>query len=150
MIFERCVSSESCCTIVNVAAKKKRRKRKGHYHTGVHVSTKTGQACKFRSGWEQKYLEWLDANDTVKTYVYEGVKIPYVSNVKTGKIRTYNPDFLVEYMDGTRVLVEIKPSRRVKQVKVQKKLKAAQRWCDEHNIILSVLTEVELKQLGLL
>ncbi len=136
-----------------MAARKRRRtrrKRKGHYHTGVHISPKSGQECKYRSGWELEFMKWLDAEDNVVTYRYEDVAIPYVSNVRTGKTCRYFPDFLVTYRNESQVLIEIKPAKRVPQANVQKKLKAAEVWCREHQVTLVVLTEVELKGLGLL
>lgn len=128
---------------------KRKRRRKRRYHTGVYTSIKTGQKCCYRSSWELKYLQWLDAHDEVLTFGYEGVKIPYISNLKTGKLRTYYPDFWVEYVDGRKQLVEIKPKKRLTQARVQKKLKAAETWCQEHGAVLVVLTEVELLALGL-
>jgi hypothetical protein len=128
----------------------RRRKKKRRYHTGVYVSKKTGQACRYRSGWELSYLKWLDSNVNVKTFLYESVKIPYISNIVTGRVRHYYPDFLIEFKDGSKQLVEIKPKRRVSQAKVQKKLKAAEAWCLEHGVTLQILTEVELKVMGLL
>lgn len=92
---------------------------------------------------------WLDANDHVISYTYEKEVIQYVSNKKTGKLRKYYPDFLIEYKDR-KEMVEIKPSRRVCQAKVQKKLLAAVEWCKNNNIIFRVVTEVELKALGLI
>lgn len=132
------------------AIKKRKRRRKKRYHTGVHVSTKTGQHCKYRSGWELSYLKWLDAHAAVTTFGYESVKIPYVSNIRSGKLRNYLPDFLIEFNDGSKQLVEIKPKRKVAQSVVQKKLKAAEIWCREHGVTLVVITEVELKVMGLL
>lgn len=131
-------------------AKKRKRKRKGHYHTGVHASPKTGLTCKYRSGWESSYMQYLDASPDVITWAYESIVIPYVSNKKTGKLRNYHPDFLVTYADGHIELVEVKPARRVHQVKVAKKLLAAGDWARAHGVALVVITEVELKQLGLL
>lgn len=130
-------------------ATRKRRKRRGHYHTGVYSSPKAGD-CKYRSGWELLYMQHLDADPAVKSFGYETVKIPYVSNVRTGKLRHYYPDFLVEYADGGRVMVEIKPKRRSLQAKVQKKLKAGQLWCCEHSVSWVLLTEDGLKAMGLL
>ncbi len=130
--------------------KTRKRRRKGRYKRGIHVSTKTGASCKYRSGWELAYLKHLDDNVMVKTFGYESVKIPYISNVRSGKLRNYLPDFLVEYVDGTSQLVEIKPKRKVAHVTVQKKLKAAQEWCNAHSVSLVVITEVELKAMGLL
>ena len=130
--------------------RKRKRRRKGHYHTGVYVSTKTGQSCKYRSGWELAYMQWLDVSASVMTWSYESVIIPYVSNVRSHKVRRYFPDFLVAYADGHVELVEIKPARRVHQATVQKKLKAALDHCSAHGLTLVILTEVELKGLGLL
>ena len=92
---------------------------------------------------------WLDANPDVITYSYEKVIIEYVSNLKSGRRRKYFPDFLVEYVDR-KEMIEIKPSKRVQQVKVQKKIQAAKGWCDAQGIVFTVITEHELKPLGLL
>jgi len=126
-----------------------KKKRKGHYKTGLHVSPKAGD-CNYRSGWEKSYCEHLDADPTVKTYAYEGIVVAYINNIRSGKLRKYFPDFLVEYTDGRKILVEIKPKKRVDQLQVQKKLRAAEQWCLDHGATLEVVTEVELKLLGLL
>ena len=129
--------------------KRKKRKRKGHYKTGTHTSPKAGD-CNYRSGWELEYMQYLDANSDVISYTYEQVIVAYISNIRSGKLRKYFPDFLVEYSSGVKKLVEIKPKKRLDQVKVQKKLEAAKLWCEEHGAILEIVTEVELKALGLL
>jgi hypothetical protein len=130
--------------------KRKRRKR-SRYHRGSHQSPKlTNGPAKYRSGWELAYMLWLDAEPTVVSYAYEALKIPYVSNVRTGKTRNYLPDLLVNYVDGTQRLVEIKQARKVMQANVQKKTKAAQIWCGAHGVTLHILTEHELKSLGVL
>jgi hypothetical protein len=130
--------------------KRRRRKRRSHYHTGLYVSAKTGQQCKYRSGWEFSYMQHLDGDHTVVTWAYESVVVPYVSNVKTGKLRKYHPDFLVTYVDGSQELVEIKPAKRVHQAKVAKKLVAAGDWARAHGWELVIITETELRLLGLL
>jgi hypothetical protein len=128
---------------------KKRQDKKSHYHNGTYISQKGG-SCDFRSGWEEKFLKHLDEDPTVKSFEYENVIIMYFSNVRSKKLSRYYPDFLVEYTDGRRVLIEIKPSRRVAQLKNQKKFLAAQQWCDEHDATFEIVTEVQLKALGLL
>lgn len=132
--------------------KKKRRKksRRGHYKRGTFTSVKTQGICNYRSGWELAYMQYLDSSDVVKSFEYENIVIPYVSNIRTGKQRKYYPDFLVEYVDGHRELVEIKPKKRLQQVTVQKKLKAAEEWCRASGVTLVVITECELKVLHLL
>ena len=135
--------------LVQLLMMKAKRKKK-RYHTGTYVSKKTGKECNYRSSWELKYLEYLDANPDVKTYEYESFFIMYVGNRNSGKLRKYIPDFLVEYVDGTRKLVEIKPSRKLDQLRVTKKRHVAEQWCKEHGAELEMVTEHELKALGLL
>ena len=128
---------------------RRRKKKGGHYHTGVHSSPKAGE-CRYRSGWEFSYMIYLDNNKDVLTWSYEKTIIPYVSNVKTGKLRKYYPDFMIEHTDGTRQLVEIKPSRKLHHRTVAKKLVSAGDWCRANGVTLVIVTEVELKTLGLL
>jgi len=128
---------------------RKKKRRKSRYHRGLHVSPIAGE-CKFRSGWEQKYMEHLDADPEVSTWSYEKLIIEYISNKKTKKVRKYYPDFQVEYKDGRKFVIEIKPSRRLVQVNVIKKIRAAKEWCTEHDVVYKILTEIELKDIGLL
>ena len=129
--------------------KSRKRKKKSRYHRGTHISLLAGE-CKYRSGWEQKYMIYLDENPDVVMWSYEKLIIEYVSNKKTKKIRKYYPDFQVEYKDGTKVVIEVKPSRKLKQSIVIKKIRAAKEWCTTHEMTYKVLTEIELKDMGLL
>jgi hypothetical protein len=129
--------------------KTRKRKRKSRYHTGLHESPKVG-TCKYRSGWELAYFQYLDTNDHVLSYKYESLKIPYVSNVRAGKVRNYIPDLLVLYTDGHEVMIEIKPKKKLVQAAVKKKLEAAKEYCAAHGLTLEIITELELKVLGLL
>lgn len=129
--------------------KRKRRRRRG-YITGIYTSTKTGISSKYRSGWELKYMEWLDRNILVSSWEYESLKIPYLSNKKTGKMRNYIPDFVVHYADGSHIVTEIKPSKRLTQTTVKKKAQFAEQWCTENHYSYLIITEIELKFIGLL
>ena len=93
-------------------------------------------------------MVWLDENPHVVSYEYEGIRISYISNYKTGKTRLYSPDLLVTWDDGRRVLVEIKPSKKIDLKTVQKKAQAAQVWCSEHDAIYEFVSEDTLKKLG--
>lgn len=128
---------------------KKRKKRKRRYISGIYESTKAG-ICSYRSSWELRYMEYLDANEEVINWSYEKLIIEYVSNKKTNKIRKYYPDFQIEYADGKKFVVEIKQSRKLKQMNVIKKIKAAIKWCTDHDMTYKILTEIELKDIGLL
>jgi hypothetical protein len=94
-------------------------------------------------------MNYLDHDPDVVSWGYESVVIPYVSNVRSGKVRRYLPDFLVVRKDR-RQLVEVKPSRKLKQVTVRKKLAAATLWCAEGGVELVVITEHDLVGMGLL
>jgi hypothetical protein len=129
--------------------RRKRKKKKSRYHTGVHDSPKAGE-CKYRSGWELSYMKHLDADPHVIYYSYENVKIDYVSNAKTGRTRTYFPDFLVEYDNGEFYLDEVKPRNKLDRPTVKRKLAAAREWCSKRDVNLRVITEVELRSYGVL
>jgi TnsA endonuclease N terminal len=134
-----------------MASKRKRRKkRRGHYQRGEYTSTKSGQVCKFRSGWEEKVMVHLDGDPEVETWTYEQTVIPYVSNIRTKKVRKYYPDFLVKYRDGRTEVIEVKPKRKLEQLTVRKKADSARTWCSDHGYVYRILTEIELKDLGLL
>jgi hypothetical protein len=72
----------------------------------------------------------LDNEPTVVSYGYECLKLPYISNLRTKKLRNYLPDFLVVYHDGTRKLIEVKRMDKIANAVVLKKSKAAREWCD--------------------
>ena len=129
---------------------KKKRKKKGRYQRGEYVSTKTGQTCKFRSGWEHKYMVHLDSDPAVVSWTYEQTVIEYVSNIRTKKIRRYYPDFYVKYQDEREEILEVKPKRKLEQLTVKKKSEAAKSWCLDRGMTYRILTEVELKEMGLL
>lgn len=92
----------------------------------------------------------LDIDETVETYQYEGMMIEYVSNAKTGRIRRYIPDFLVTRTDGSKELIEVKPSKRLVQRNIRKKLSAAEDWSRAHGVTFKVITEHELRAMGLM
>ena len=129
-------------------ATKRKRKKKRRYHTGIHVSPKAGE-CKYRPSWELEYMIYLDNNENVIKYEYEGFSIPYISNIRSRKIRKYYPDLFVHYNDKN-VLIEIKPTRRLTNPIVKKKIGAAITWCSQNNAEFEIVTEQTLKSLGLL
>jgi hypothetical protein len=135
--------------LVTSLKKKRKKKRKGHYVRGTYTSPIAGE-CRYRSGWELKVMVYLDENPEVEFWSYEKTVIEYVSNVRTKKIRKYYPDFLVKYKDGRTELIEVKPKRKLEQLTVKKKAEAAKSWCETNGLSYKILTEFELKELGLL
>lgn len=117
---------------------------------GVHHSVKCELPINYRSGWELAYAKWLDACPSVLSYRYEPYAVGYVSNVRTGKLRKYYPDFEVTYTDGTKALIEVKPKKKMTLARNVKKFAAAGAFCKKQGIDFRVVTEVDLKALGLL
>lgn len=129
--------------------RKKRKRVSRRAKRGTHISLKGG-TFNYRSEWELKFAMWLDVNTDVASYRYEPYAVSYVSNVKTGKLRKYYPDFEVTMIDGSVKLVEIKPKRKMTQLRNVKKFAAASSMCALKGIAFQVVTEVELKALGLM
>lgn len=127
----------------------RKRKRRRGYHRGIYTSSIAGE-CKFRSSWEEKYMRHLDANSDVASWSYEKLVIEYVSNKRTGKTRKYYPDFFVELKNGDKLVIEIKQKRKLESSIVKKKAEAARLWCMSSGAIYKILTEIDLKELGIL
>lgn len=104
----------------------------------------------YRSGWELQFAQWLDASPQVKSFRYEPYVIEYISNQRTLRHRKYWPDFEVTYVDGRVELIEIKPKRKLTQITNIKKFAAAHAFCQTRNLSFKVVTEIDLKTLGLL
>lgn len=112
----------------------KKRKKRGHYHTGIHLSPKCKEPIAYRSGWELSACKHLDSLNTVDEYWYESVRIPYVANVRSSKTRYYLPDFIIKFSDGSMKMVEVKRENQLTNLKVMKKAAAAKLWCQAQKI----------------
>lgn len=134
-----------------MATKKKKKRKKRAYHRGQHESAKLIGEANYRSGWELKYMQWLDEDVDVVSYEYEPFTIEYISNKKTKRIRKYIPDLLVTRVSGSQELIEIKPTNKLQKRLIQKKHSVARDWCESRgDIEFKVVTEIELKALGVL
>lgn len=126
----------------------KKRRKKGRKR-GKYVSTKMKVEMTYRSGWELRFFMYLDSLPEVVAFYSEPFKIPYVANKTTGRTRNYIPDLLIEYADK-KVLLEIKPKNKLtKRINI-KKFHVAREWCMVNAATFEIVTEVELKALGLL
>lgn len=120
----------------------------------------------YRSGWELKFLNFADMNPQVLKYGSEELAIPYFSEVDQ-KMHRYFPDFLMIVKNNSgeikKYMVEIKPESQTvppkKRSKVTKayineaktysinssKWRAAEAFCQKHNIEFVIMTEKHLK-----
>lgn len=89
---------------------------------GHHDSPKSGKVY-YRSSYELEVYKQLDAITDVVSYKAEAVSIPYEWN---GITRIYLPDLLVCLIDGTELVIEIKPNYQLDDPQNQAKFLAAQ------------------------
>ena len=95
--------------------------------SGVYVSTKTNKTIHYRSQLELDYCLILDADVSVKDWKYESFPIPVIIK---GTFKTYWPDFLVEHLDGSFEVIEVKPKKLQTNPKNVAKMESLQRFCD--------------------
>ena len=111
----------------------------------------------FRSSYERKFVAWLESCDKVSRWTSENVSIPYLW--VDGKMHRYYPDYFVEMVDGSRILVEIKPYNQTHQPvnvneynlrewsKNKSKWEAALEFCKRNNMKFQIITEKTIDKL---
>lgn len=111
---------------------------------GFHASDKVSRPQWYRSSYELRYMELLDADPEVIAYQVEPVRIPYLFE---GSVRNYVPDFLVTRADGVQWLIEVKPAALVGTDQNLAKARAARLWCEASGAQLVLVTEETLNTL---
>lgn len=120
----------------------------------------------YRSGWEAKFMSYLDGHPDVLEWSSEEFAIPYLSPLD-GRMHRYFPDFTIKRKDirgkVETFVIEIKPKKQtkppVKQTKLTKryimevktwginssKWDAAGKFCKERGWKFLIMTEDDLK-----
>lgn len=128
--------------------KKRKRKTRSHYKRGFHSSKKcTNSPIRYRSRWEYIVCLYLDQDPNVIEYQYEPYSIRYKSNISTGKFRSYTPDFLINYQDGSVYLIEVKRKSHLNHKKVLKKAKHAEVHAQKNGMIYEFWTDDHIKNM---
>ena len=118
---------------------------------------------RWRSSWENVFMNFCDNNENVLQWASEPVRIPY-RHPLTGKMTMYVPDFIVTYRgpnNTTRAeLIEIKPksqsviedrqSQRDRAIVAVNYCKwaAAQAWCKQNGLTFRIITEADIFHQG--
>ena len=118
------------------------------YRQPVDTTMNSSLLPEYRSSWELFYMKLLDHSDKVKYWGCEVVNIKYYDSLQ-GKVRRYFPDFFVELEDGRRFIQEVKPKSQCQMQNNLDKWAAAQKYCSSLNITFQIITEVELKTMGM-
>jgi hypothetical protein len=119
-------------------APKKKKKRKPKFREGYFQSQKMKKPLHYRSGYEKTIYECLDADVEVNAFNVEPFKVPYLHK---GKEHKYIPDLIVQFIDGTTEVWEIKPSNQTLLEVNQNKWRAANKACKNRGWKFVVITE---------
>jgi hypothetical protein len=118
---------------------------------GKVVSEKNNAVHDFESSLERDFIEILEFDSNVSSFVEQPVTIEFEEN---GIKKTYTPDFLIKYRKGitpanqfTPLLVEIKYSKELIKSKeiLAPKFKAAEAYAQKKGWRFKVLTENEIR-----
>jgi hypothetical protein len=79
----------------------------------------------------------------IRRFEEQPISVEYPLN---GRIRRYTPDFGIEWKDGRRWFVEVKPSEKLAEPRTAEKFDALARWFSSKGDHLLVLTEKEIRR----
>lgn len=92
----------------------------------------------YDSTWELELIKKLEKDSNIKKWTKNhGIIIPYWD--EDGKLRGFKPDFLVEKVDETKEVIEIKGRHLLPQFK--RKMNAAQEWCKTRKMNFRVISK---------
>ena len=94
---------------------------------------------RYQSDLERRMMDRLEADPVVKKWMKRhGISIPWIDGQRHQ--RRYLPDFIVEYDDGRKAIIEVKDPTRIDSDDVQRKRKAAEMWCKQRSMEYIVAT----------
>lgn len=112
---------------------------------GIHISRKTNKYYIYKSLVEKNMMKYLDEDPSVLSYDYESIRLAYLDPL-TDSYKTYIPDFIVHYSDGSTKLIECKYDDSWKlDMVVLAKNKVAEEWCKEHNATFEIWTHFDFE-----
>ena len=136
-------------------------KKNSRYHQGVvpqRFLSKYFTSCKdepviYRSGLEYQFIQFCENNVKIKKWAAEPISIRYYSRLDK-KECDYYPDYVLETIDGSHIIVEVKPygqtikpndndSVWLKQqwIKNTDKWTQANKYAHDHNAKFIIVTE---------
>jgi hypothetical protein len=124
----------------------KKKSRKPTFREGYYESSKMQRKLHYRSGYEAKIYEYLDADVDVNAFDVEPFEIPYIHK---GEAHKYIPDIIVKFIDGRTEIWEVKPANQTMLERNQDKWEAAGRACKGKGWEFIVMTEQGIEKLRL-
>jgi len=111
--------------------------------SGHYFSKKNQKNLYYRSSWELRSYNILESSELVSRFDSEPFSIPYI-NPLDNKIHQYIPDIKVYFIDGTQMIVEVKPECFLSDDVVVAKLSSLEIYCNSNSYLMSVWTEKDL------
>lgn len=94
------------------------------------------------SHWEREYMKELEQDNHVAKWTKNhSLRIKYFDS--NNNYKTYSPDFLVENIDGSIELVEMKGTHLLKNPDTQKKIEFAKKWCEARKIKYRIISKYQ-------
>jgi hypothetical protein len=145
----------------NLRIKKLKPKKGGFYKQGTidprkckkYYTSCMHEPIIYRSGLELQFINFCEQNQKISKWASEPIKIPYYSRLNK-KEANYYPDYIIENDNGTKCIVEIKPSNQVEKpsmvdslwlkenwIRNNDKWVAAKKFAEEHNMKFIIITE---------
>ncbi len=96
----------------------------------------------YDSSWELEYMKELEEDPKVAKWTKNhGLQIKYFDD--EGKFRTFKPDFLVETVDGTKELHEMKGTHLLDNPITKRKVDKAREWCKNRGMNFRIISKYQ-------
>ena len=93
----------------------------------------------YDSNLERMMMRRLEGDGEVaKWQKRHGISIPWID--PNGRKCNYRPDFLVEYTDGRKAIIEVKNPALMDSPSVLRKESAAREWCRRREMVYEMAT----------
>lgn len=119
-------------------------KSNSKFKTGYFYSKKNDRNLYYMSSYELLAFQILESLVTVKSYKTQFIKIPYIFENVT---HFYIVDLYIEYTDGQKQLIEIKPKNKLTDIRTRIKLNSAIEYSKLNNMPFTIWTEIDLKNM---
>ena len=94
---------------------------------------------RYDSELERMFMAKLERDaEIVKWQKRHGISIPWID--AQGRKCNYRPDFLVEYTDGRKEIIEVKNPALMDSIAINRKRKAAEEWCRRRGMAYKMAT----------
>jgi hypothetical protein len=104
--------------------------RSNYYYSGEIFSNKCQRNIQYESDVELDFIQKLEANNTVRSFLEQPVHIPFNEN---GKPSQYTPDFAILLTDGRFLIAEIKSScEEMLDAALHQKMEALIDFCEKN------------------